>query len=310
MTLLVRAQRSFTPCSLVCVVHRLCGSHICIHVAAYKRAFHLVRNDIPAADITQEDIQQLQMFLGNPYHPKLVIVNQLREQCKLIPKHTEVLLEMIHICCDRIEKGIHVTPDEKYSLHRVLAYLVFMIDDPGKNSFNAFKARKLPLTRVQKIIRALPVIPQIGDMTLNLPAIITLSPNYQQDKMSSQWGAFPAQPVKDYYSLPTHWQRMRDTHTSFTCKFATMTTNEGLAELLSDVKGERTIEAMKVRRANGPTFVRLSQQHDPLCSYRRPFCSHMCVAGSDGRPQVRGGKGGAAVRGCAGGGEADQPVDE
>jgi cytoplasmic FMR1 interacting protein len=81
--------------------------------AAYKRSFHLVRADVPAADIIQEDIQQLQMFLGNPYHNKLLVVNQLREQVKQVPKHEEVLLEMITICCNRIEKGVFVTPDEK-----------------------------------------------------------------------------------------------------------------------------------------------------------------------------------------------------
>ena len=162
---------------------------------------------------------------------------------------------MIGICCDRIENKMYVLPDEKYSLYRALAYLIFMIDsEPGKNTFNAFKARKLPLNRVQKIIKSLPIVPQIADMTISLPSIIALSVNYDQDKMDASWGKNPTKPVADYYQLKSHWKTMRQKHSEFTCKLAYVADNCALDELLSDVKKERSIQAMK-KKMVGNAFI-------------------------------------------------------
>jgi hypothetical protein len=129
-----------------------------------------------------------------------------------------------------------------------------MLDDPGKTTFNAFKARKLPLARVQKIIKRLPVIPETGDMTLSLPAVIALCPNYDKDKMEAAWGNSPLKAVEDHYDLRTHWATMREQHTEFTCMFAALTDTATLESLLAQVKGARKIGAVKQAKVD-PTYI-------------------------------------------------------
>ena len=116
----------------------------------YKRCFTLIRGELQAADIKHEEVQQLQMFLANPGYGSQIVVSQLRESVKQINNHEDVLLETILLCCTKIEKGLHVTCSDKYCLHRALPYLVLFIDGEGKKAFNAFRARKMPILRVQK----------------------------------------------------------------------------------------------------------------------------------------------------------------
>jgi hypothetical protein len=70
----------------------------------YKRCFTLIRSELVAADIVQEEVQQLQMFLANPGYGSHIIMTQLRERVKQISNHEDVLMEMIVLCCSKIEK--------------------------------------------------------------------------------------------------------------------------------------------------------------------------------------------------------------
>ncbi|CAM9268452.1 unnamed protein product, partial [Ectocarpus sp. 13 AM-2016] len=56
----------------------------------YKRALTSVRQDLPDAESLGQEQHSLQLFLGNPKHPKQLIINTLRDSIKAIPGHLEV----------------------------------------------------------------------------------------------------------------------------------------------------------------------------------------------------------------------------
>ncbi|GMI36528.1 hypothetical protein TrRE_jg10260 [Triparma retinervis] len=64
----------------------------------YKRAFGSIRSDLPDGDALSEEIHALQLFLGNPEHPKQLLFYNLRDALKRIPNHEEVICEMIEQC--------------------------------------------------------------------------------------------------------------------------------------------------------------------------------------------------------------------
>lgn len=70
----------------------------------YKRCFTLIRSELIASDLVHEEVQQLQMFLANPGYGSHIIMTQLRERVKQIANHEDVLLEMITLCCSKVEK--------------------------------------------------------------------------------------------------------------------------------------------------------------------------------------------------------------
>ena len=155
-------------------------------------SFTLAKSEINSADLVDGEIQNLQMFLANPMYPRLIIIHQLCEGIKQIDKHEEVLIEIIKLCCTQIETSAYMSPEEKYTLHRALPYLIFLIDGADKKTgFNAFKAKKIyPATiqRVQKIVKSLPIVPEVGDIVINLSEVLTMCPNFDTDKMASAWG--------------------------------------------------------------------------------------------------------------------------
>ena len=48
----------------------------------YKRSFTLAKAEIDTADLVSEEINLLQMFLGNPMYPRYIITRQLEERVK------------------------------------------------------------------------------------------------------------------------------------------------------------------------------------------------------------------------------------
>jgi hypothetical protein len=85
-------------------------------VLSYKRAFGAIRSSIPDGQAIFDQSHTLQMFLANPVHPKQLIFFNLRSELKKIDGHEDVLAEMLGQCTDFLERGIFVTPDDKYTI--------------------------------------------------------------------------------------------------------------------------------------------------------------------------------------------------
>ncbi|GMH49960.1 hypothetical protein TrLO_g5054 [Triparma laevis f. longispina] len=204
----------------------------------YKRSFTLARAKIDTAELVGEEINQLQMFLGNPMYPRNIIISQLNERVKGIGGCEDVLIEIMKLSCTKIEQNLYMGAEEKYCCYRALPYLLCLLDGGDKKTgFNAFKSKKTPLSRVQKILKNLPIVPQVGDIVVNLSEVLRLCPNFDPDKMAAAWGlGFTPQAVAENYSLICHWKDMRNQHTNFTTKMAKVLSDEKLDEIQKKVE--------------------------------------------------------------------------
>ena len=208
--------------------------------ARYKRAFAVVRGDLPSSDLVQEDISQLQMFLGNPMYPKMLIMHQLRDGVKNIDGHEDLLIDMLRLCADAVEQNLYCTPEEKFTYLRALPYLIFLVDKPKGGTFNAFKSRKMQLSRLQKIVKSFPIVPEVGDMALTLTLVLSTCPNYEPSKMDAAWGGGTFIDCKanlSYYCLVTHWKTMKEQHAGLLTDFARLCDGEALDGIVARFKG-------------------------------------------------------------------------
>ncbi|GMH87256.1 hypothetical protein TL16_g10797, partial [Triparma laevis f. inornata] len=192
----------------------------------YKRAFGSIRSTREDGDALSEEIHALQLFLGNPAHPKQLLFYNLRDALKRINGHEEVLCEMIEQACDFLEEENYLLPDEKYRLVRALPHLMLLADGEAEvpKSFNVFKPPKnmLNLSRLQKIFKRYPYVPEAGDMSITMSLILARSPHYDAESMDSYWGGGG----NDYYVEHDYllddktWKNFRDSHSEWVANFA------------------------------------------------------------------------------------------
>jgi cytoplasmic FMR1 interacting protein len=155
----------------------------------YKRALGSIYSDLPDGEALSEEMHALQLFLGNPAHPKQLIFYTLRDAVKRINGHEEVLCEMIEQCASFLDEENYVTPEEKYRLIRAIPHLMLLADGVAEvpKSFNVFKNKLVNVSRLQKIFKQYPYVPVIGDMSITLTVILSRAPHYEDEK-EHYWG--------------------------------------------------------------------------------------------------------------------------
>jgi len=222
--------------------------------SAFKRSFQLVRNLYADPDIKQEEIQLIGMFLTNPNQPKNLIMHQLRDTIQETENYGDVILDMIKYCAERIESSMFMTPEEKYVLIRAIPNLLFLLDGQKEqqNSLNVFRAKKVPLKRLQNIVKRFPIVPQIGDLTVTIPVLLKKCPHYQSDSMERFWGgginlAELSRSLEKDYSLLSDWKAMKQQHTQYAIKFSQLTETASLENLLNSIKGNAKIGGGNVK---------------------------------------------------------------
>jgi cytoplasmic FMR1 interacting protein len=176
----------------------------------YKRSFQHVRKEMPEdeADQISAEVHNLQMFLGNPAHPKSLIFHNLKTAVKRIPNHQDVLISMLTKVLQNLDTDLFVFPEEKWGLLRVMPHILLLLDEDraNKSSFNVFKSKKIALSRIQKFSRRFPVVPVFGDMSIKLIEILRRCEHWDADEMASAWGALESDAkVARGYSLLESW---------------------------------------------------------------------------------------------------------
>lgn len=132
-------------------------------------------------------------------------------ELKQIEGHEDVLVDMLLQCTDFLDRGIFVTPDDKYCLLRGLPHLLLLIDgteDDG--SYNVFKQKKLKLDPIKALFRTYPILPMYGDMPIRPEVILQRAPHYDISSMGTAWGGGDTdKKVVADYQITTHWKTMR-----------------------------------------------------------------------------------------------------
>ncbi|CAM9579119.1 unnamed protein product [Ectocarpus fasciculatus] len=197
----------------------------------YKRALTSVRQDLPDAESLGQargwkrngaEQHSLQLFLGNPKHPKQLIINTLRDSIKAIPGHLEVLMKMLSLAVERLETNRYMTPDEKYRNIRVVPHLLWLLDgDVGAGgpdgAYNVFKQRKIKLQPLQRICQRYPVVPQCGDIAIKLSYVLERCPHFDPDS-SGAWFADAA--AAQDYSVMAKWGKMTRDFDEYTTRLS------------------------------------------------------------------------------------------
>jgi hypothetical protein len=162
-------------------------------------------------------------------HPKQLIFFNLRTELKKIDGHEDVLIEMLQQCVDFLERGIFVTPDDKYRLLRSLPHLMLLMDgeklDKDNASFNVFKSKKLKLEPLKVLFKQYPVLPMYGDMPIRPEVILQRAPHYDVASMGAAWGGLEDKATADRYQIKGHWQPMRRSYDDLLARL-TVTVNE------------------------------------------------------------------------------------
>ena len=237
----------------------------------YKRAFGSIRADLPDGDALSEEIHALQLFLGNPAHPKQLLFYNLRDALKRISGHEEVLCEMIEQCVIFLEEENYLLPDEKYRLIRAVPHLMLLADGEAEveKSFNIFKVRTilhpsrltsninstlkphelflrasqppkgmLNIPRLQKLFKRYPYVPEVGDMSITMRYILARAPHYDAASMDAYWGGERNDAsVEPMYLLDKQWKMFREAHSDWSANFAS-----GM-NIVADTKFEKDSKA-------------------------------------------------------------------
>lgn len=195
----------------------------------YNRVISTLRADLENGDQLAQEKHKLQLFLSNFQYPKSLIFQNLRDVLKKIPGHEEVLIEMLQQNVDFIENERYLTPDEKYRLVRSLPHLVLLIDgdvvagSSDDKKKNVFKDKRINLKQLQAIFKQYPIVPEYGDMSMTMLAILRRTPHWDPS-MEKAWGSEPDKKVVARYSLLSHWPEMKSKHFEFLSRFSKTTT--------------------------------------------------------------------------------------
>ena len=181
----------------------------------YKRSFGAIRSTIPDGEKIFMEQHKLQMFLANPVFPRQLILFNLRAELKKIDQHEDILLDMLMQAVDFLDRGIYITPDDKYCLLRALPHLLLLVDGDteegsGSGGYNVFKQKKVKLDKAKQYFKQFPVLPMYGDMPIRPEVILQRAPHYDVATMGIAWGGGePDKNTTAFYQLKTHceWTR-------------------------------------------------------------------------------------------------------
>eukprot|EP00808_Paulinella_micropora_P032344 g67638.t1 len=157
--------------------------------ARYKRAFAPIKHDLPEGAEIEQEIMNLRMFYANPNQGHWIIAHNLRQNIQKHANYDVVLVALMEHCANSIEQRRHMKPNEEHAFYRVLPFLMYFLDSKenqaGKPSINAFRHKKVKLSRLQKLARRMPVIPLEYDMTMTVVSILQRCTNWEENMMSS-----------------------------------------------------------------------------------------------------------------------------
>lgn len=153
----------------------------------YKRALsNLTKSAHNLPDETVEN-HQLYLFLGN--HDRFAA--KLKEELANVKGFEDVLIDMANTCADMFENKMYVEPQSKHLLLKAMAFGLSLADQPGDEKDITKRKKQLKLDRFAKIIRAMPVVPLFGDMSIKLSSLFAKTPHLS----SMKWDTANDEPV-------------------------------------------------------------------------------------------------------------------
>jgi hypothetical protein len=136
--------------------------------------------------VISEEIHHLQMFFGNPQHPKNLIIFHLKSDVQKIAGYDDVLSLLLTHCTETLEQERFLFAREKHLYLRVIPTLIYLIDSEEPEGLDVFKSKKINLSQVQKALKYYPTLPIYGDIKIDVTFILMQCKHWDQE-MSSKW---------------------------------------------------------------------------------------------------------------------------
>ena len=187
----------------------------------FKRVFNSVRADLPnATALTTEHFMITSFLSGLPLNnsgtqvnrklgQQLQIIANLSGQVKKVPGYDDILFEMLEQCQEYLSEERYTTPDEKYRYLRALPVIMLLIDNvpspddaQAAQPVNVFKDKRADKKALQKLFKRYPVVPEYGDMAIDMGQILNKCENFPEGD-SDSWGVEPPLhgPVSRLYAI-------------------------------------------------------------------------------------------------------------
>jgi cytoplasmic FMR1 interacting protein len=145
-------------------------------LACYRRAESILRRGAMDAFAIEES-QNLSLFFATNNS----ITNMIKKNLEEVPGFEEVLVETINLCCTHYEAQMYIVPEEKYQLLKAMGYGMVLLDG---NVVNINKLKKLNVSRIDRIFKAMPVAPLYGDVQIKLPLLVKGLPHHDPGRWS------------------------------------------------------------------------------------------------------------------------------
>ena len=149
-------------------------------------AFTSIRTELNDSDVISEEIHTLQMFFGNPQHPKNLIIFHLKTDIHRISGFEDVLALLLNHCIETLEEERYLFAREKHMLLRVIPYLIYLMDSDEVEGPNVFKSKKINLAQIQKALKYFPTLPIYGDMKIDVTFILQQCKHWDEE-MATKW---------------------------------------------------------------------------------------------------------------------------
>ncbi|XP_064608148.1 cytoplasmic FMR1-interacting protein 2-like isoform X2 [Liolophura sinensis] len=178
--------------------------------AAYRRAaqFLKVMTDPQAL----QESQNLSMFLAT--HNK--IRDELKSTLMQIPQFEDLLAEVIHTCVNMYENRTFLYPTEKYMLVKVIAFGLFLMDNKDTSIYKMDARKKVNISRIDKILKQLEVVPLYGDMQIAPFQYIRNGANFD----ASKWQCCTSHVPSPQSNLLQDLVRIREDHVRYISQLA------------------------------------------------------------------------------------------
>ena len=199
---------------LICVLDHLKDNKTSIKddFNCYKRTFHHMQSILTNTSMVQEEMESIQLFLSDPRHPRRYIFHKLKQNLTI--NCEPVLVLLIRYCMTTIETRIGILPTDRCRPHRVLPFLMNLLDGLGASTsrlnsgggsgsssssssssskddidINVFVHKQIDIKKLSKMLRRRPIVPLFMDMHVTVFILLQDCPHFDRDdkSMRKQW---------------------------------------------------------------------------------------------------------------------------
>ncbi|KAK6173555.1 hypothetical protein SNE40_016982 [Patella caerulea] len=173
--------------------------------AAYRRAAQFLK--VMSDPVALQESQTLSINMATQNK----IRDTLKEELVKLPGYEELLADIVNICLSMYETRMYLEPEEKYMLVKVMAFGLNLMDSTMCNIYRMDAKKRINITKIDKILKTLEIVPLYGDMQIAPYHYIKYSPNYDPSK----WPLCESSQPSPQSNLLANLEAIREDHMEY-----------------------------------------------------------------------------------------------